>query len=115
MFKNAVAIKLLAADLLFRESSEPGRIYVETPREGEAATDFQKIRCPHCRWQPRGESRWWCGDCAYPEFFFGGCGTGWNTFQTGGRCPGCRHQWKWTLCLRCHEWARHEDWYESKS
>ena len=48
-----------------------------------------------------------------PEPPFDGCGTSWNTFLTRGRCPGCRHQWQWTSCLRCHGWSLHEDWYET--
>jgi hypothetical protein len=43
---------------------------------------------------------------------FDGCGARWNTFTTRGKCPGCRHQWQWTSCLRCLGWSLHEDWYE---
>jgi hypothetical protein len=74
----------------------------------------RRIRCPHCRWQPVKSSRWFCADCDYPEYFYNGCFTSWNTFATEGVCPGCAHQWIWTSCLRCAEWARHEDWYEKK-
>jgi len=71
-----------------------------------------RIRCPKCKWQPKASSRWFCGPCEYPENFFGGCGSSWNTFTSRGRCPGCAHQWRWTACLRCTEWSLHEDWYE---
>ena len=38
----------------------------------------------------------------------------WNTFETRGKCPDCAHQWRWTSCLRCEGWSRHEDWYVKK-
>jgi hypothetical protein len=71
-----------------------------------------RIRCPLCEWQPTAQSQWACVGDGTPEPFFGGCGTIWNTFETRGRCPGCRHQWTWTSCLRCHGWSLHEDWYD---
>ena len=71
-----------------------------------------RIRCPHCRWQPERGSRWLCYPAGAPEFFFGGCGASWNTFDTRGRCPGCSHQWRFTSCLACSKWALHDDWYE---
>jgi len=80
------------------------------PDENESKT--ARIRCPHCKWQPNKASRWFCADCDAPEYFYGGCHTSWNTFETGGICPGCAHRWIWTSCLRCGEWSRHEDWYE---
>jgi hypothetical protein len=58
------------------------------------------IRCPLCRWQPRPEDRWVC-DCRHL----------WNTFDTGGVCPGCLKQWTMTKCLSCHRWSAHSDWY----
>jgi len=76
-------------------------------------SDFKRIRCPLCKWQPRESSRWYCGDCDYPEFFFDGCGASWNTFATHGVCPQCKHQWRWTSCLYCGEWSLHKDWYET--
>jgi DNA-directed RNA polymerase subunit RPC12/RpoP len=75
-------------------------------------TRFERIRCPHCHWHPDTSSRWCCDASDAPEPFFPGCRTEWNTFTTHGRCPGCGHQWLWTLCLRCVEWSLHEDWYE---
>lgn len=77
-------------------------------------TDFEKIRCPLCRWSPNAASRWLCADADAPEYFYGGCFTNWNTFETRGKCPTCAHQWRWTSCLRCGGWSRHEDWYKSK-
>jgi len=70
------------------------------------------IRCPLCAWRPLASSRWSCDPIRSPEPFFNGCGTMWNTFLTRGCCPGCSHQWRWTSCLRCHQWSRHDDWYE---
>lgn len=101
--------------LLFRKSDKFDKILDEFVKTDEAATtDFSRIRCPLCRWQPRKSSRWYCSDAGFPEFFFGGCGTQWNTFDTGGRCPGCGHQWIWTSCLRCGQNSKHVDWYEDK-
>ena len=70
------------------------------------------IRCPLCAWRPSAADRWSCEPAGTPEPLFVGCGTVWNTFATGGRCPGCRHQWQWTSCLRCGQWSLHADWYE---
>ena len=60
-----------------------------------------RIRCPLCRWSPRPQDRWSCT-----------CGETWNTFDTGGICPGCMHQWTSTQCLQCGRWSPHSDWYE---
>ena len=76
---------------------------------------FARIRCPHCRWRPTSYDQWWCASCPEPEGFYGGCGATWNTFDTGGLCPGCKHQWKWTSCLECEEWSLHMDWYSDSS
>ncbi|HMS42388.1 MAG TPA: hypothetical protein PKE69_19295 [Pyrinomonadaceae bacterium] len=78
----------------------------------EESTDFDRIRCPLCLWQPLKSSQWFCADCDAPEFFYGGCGNMWNTFETRGKCPTCAHLWRWTSCLQCGEWSRHEDWYK---
>jgi hypothetical protein len=74
---------------------------------------FERIRCPHCAWQPSPSSTWACDGRDGEAPGFSGCGTIWNTFTTRGRCPGCSHQWRWTSCLRCGGWALHEDWYEA--
>ena len=87
---------------------------IEKAIEKEKADDlFGRIRCPLCRWQPQKTSLWWCADTDYPEYFYQGCFAAFNTFSTGGKCPGCGHQWRWTSCLRCACWSRHEDWYEN--
>jgi len=61
-----------------------------------------EIYCPHCKWRPQAEDRWAC----VPS-----CGTVWNTFWTGGVCPGCGHRWLKTQCLACHTVSLHKDWY----
>ena len=73
--------------------------------------DYSGIRCPHCKWQPTRHSHWMCNNCKAPEFFSNGCGTTWNTFDTQGKCPGCNYRWKYTICLSCHSWSKHEAWY----
>ena len=73
---------------------------------------FKGIRCPRCAWKPAASSRWCCDYRQSPEPPFESCGAVWNTFLTAGACPGCRHQWTWTSCLRCSEFSPHEDWYE---
>jgi hypothetical protein len=97
--------------LLRRDPQQPSRIIDEIARLHDA-DEFSGIRCPLCRWQPTPSSRWTCVSSNSPEPFFAGCGTTWNTFLTRGLCPGCRHQWRWTSCLRCAGWSLHEDWYE---
>jgi len=64
-----------------------------------------EIFCPHCSWRPRIDSRWLCT----PRM--GGCGTSWNTFWTGGICPGCAYRWEITQCLACRRFAPHREWY----
>jgi hypothetical protein len=61
-----------------------------------------EIYCPSCGWRPRSEDRWSC----MPS-----CGTVWNTFWTGGVCPGCKYPWEKTQCLACGELSLHRDWY----
>ena len=74
-----------------------------------------RIRCPHCLWQPQKSSSWSCVAAGPPENFRLGCGFSWNTFDTRGRCPGCRYQWRHTMCLACQKWALHDAWYEKQS
>ncbi len=62
------------------------------------------IRCPLCGWSPRKEDKWFCE-----------CGHAWNTFDTGGVCPACLHQWAETQCLSCSRWSPHSLWYASAS
>jgi hypothetical protein len=102
-----------AADAFFLFRKSP--IYDERGADAklnERTIDFKRIRCPLCRWQPRAESRWYCTDAGAPHYFYHGCGTAWNTFETRGRCPGCGHQWTWTDCLSCGGCSPHEEWYE---
>jgi hypothetical protein len=70
-----------------------------------------RIRCPLCKWEPRHSALWTCADCPVPEGLASGCGTSWHTFDTRGRCPGCQHQWRWTMCLACGRRSPHADWY----
>jgi len=64
-----------------------------------------EIYCPLCAWRPPGSARWVCAE------LMGGCGTRWNTFWTGGICPGCAYLWEITACLACHQFSLHRDWY----
>jgi hypothetical protein len=64
-----------------------------------------EIYCPVCQWHPHGDSRWICARSK------GGCGSRWNTFWTGGCCPGCGHHWETTQCLACKQVSPHVDWY----
>ncbi len=72
-----------------------------------------RIRCPNCRWQPASGDRWFCLPMGPPESFSGGCGHGWNTFDTRGKCPGCSYQWLHTTCLSCNVTSPHDDWYDA--
>lgn len=83
----------------------------DTDVDTDAAPAFPRVRCPRCRWRPNPGSRWSCSHCPDPEQYLAGCGTSWNTFTTRGRCPGCGHPWRWTMCLWCGEWSLHADWY----
>jgi hypothetical protein len=98
---------------LLKDDRASKRIVVDVARLDEEDT-LRGIRCPLCEWRPSPSSRWCCLRTDSPEPFFEGCGTMWNTFETAGRCPGCRHQWQWTSCLRCGEWSRHDAWYADR-
>lgn len=64
-----------------------------------------RIYCPKCEWEPAPHDRWQC---------VSSCGMVWNTFDTGGRCPGCSRQWEYTQCLSCGVFSPHEDWYHDE-
>jgi DNA-directed RNA polymerase subunit RPC12/RpoP len=96
--------------LLLKDDRATGRIVVTVSAPEDEA--LEGIRCPLCGWRPSASSYWNCDWVDTPEPFFESCGTVWNTFLTGGRCPGCRHQWQWTSCHECEEWSLHDDWYE---
>jgi hypothetical protein len=103
------------AEIHARRGSTPLPITFRPPDEDEGGEDRDesgRIRCPLCSWRPTPASEWWCVSVGAPEHFPQGCGTAWNTFMTRGRCPGCRHQWRYTSCLRCSGWSLHTDWYE---
>ncbi|MDQ3373820.1 MAG: hypothetical protein M3521_08035 [Acidobacteriota bacterium] len=100
---------------LLQRNFKPEEIVNRISLLDEEATDFSRICCPLCEWQPKSSTRWSCGNCEHPEYFYNACGSVWNTFATGGKCPGCRHQWKWTMCLRCFGWALHADWYQKNN
>jgi hypothetical protein len=77
--------------------------FVITKRDPAVTTrDGGKIRCPKCAWEPAKPDRWLCEP---------GCGHVWNTFETRGVCPQCSKQWQDTMCLRCLQRSRHDDWY----
>jgi hypothetical protein len=97
--------------LLFQKSRMPEEIIDEAFQLNDTDSEFSRIRCPLCQWQPNSSSLWECVDCDQPEYFYNACGMVWNTFSTHGHCPGCGHQWRWTSCLNCWEWSLHEDWY----
>ena len=59
-----------------------------------------RIRCPKCQWSPDAEARWSCR-----------CRHLWNTFHTGGVCPGCGYQWTITACLNCGQTSPHSEWH----
>jgi hypothetical protein len=59
-----------------------------------------RIYCPLCAWKPHPADRWCCA-----------CSHVWNTFESGGACPGCGFAWKVTQCLSCFALSPHGDWY----
>jgi hypothetical protein len=75
-------------------------IDTELNEEKDAVPSGPHIRCPLCFWKPGSNDQWSCT-----------CGCVWNTFDTGGVCPDCLHQWTSTQCLSCGGWSPHSDWY----
>lgn len=86
----------------------PGSQMTHRPRQHRAriqgepmlSPDGARVRCPKCEWKPSVENQWGC-KCRYA----------WNTFLTGGLCPGCGYQWTVTRCIACGEMSPHADWY----
>lgn len=76
-------------------------IGTETGGEEGPSPSGPRIRCPLCGWSPGPQDQWSCT-----------CGHSWNTFETGGVCPGCLHQWSFTQCLSCARWSSHSAWYQ---
>lgn len=107
-----IAVESRMSLQLLKDNRAPVPIIIDIPGAHDEET-FGRIRCPLCRWQPSASSLWCCECVGTPEPFFVGCGTMWNTFSTGGRCPGCHHQWQWTSCLHCNQPSLHADWYEA--
>lgn len=108
-------LRLMLGFSLFQRGLMPEKIVESDTLRDNEEPESSRIRCPICKWRPEASSRWQCNDCGNPEFFFGGCGTVWNTFDTHGLCPGCGHQWRWTGCLDCHQWSPHEEWYTKEA
>lgn len=103
LFSPVFALFLFQKSSGFDENSKTEKLK-DTP------TNFSRIRCPLCRWQPQASSLWCCGETTFHD----GCGTVWNTFDTRGLCPGCKYLWKWTDCLRCGKSSPHEAWYDDE-
>jgi hypothetical protein len=95
------------------QAFRPEGLPPETFHDDDPAYGSGKICCPACQWQPDKYSRWFCISMGPPENFSGGCGNGWNTFDTRGVCPGCQHHWRHTTCLSCSVTSLHDDWYAS--
>jgi hypothetical protein len=81
-----------------KEETKPG---TGTGTGSEQGPSGPRIRCPVCGWSPGADDVWSCT-----------CGHAWNTFDTGGVCPSCLHQWTATQCPKCKQWSAHSDWYE---
>jgi hypothetical protein len=96
--KNATQIVDLAA--ILNESGKPSTVLDREFEDSTHDSSGSRIRCPLCCWSPRREDKWFCT-----------CGNEWNTFDTGGVCPACLHQWAETQCLSCSRWSPHSDWY----
>jgi hypothetical protein len=97
--RSSPAVPAAAPIAARTEPATPAR----TDESEGASSGPPRIRCPKCGWTPRAEDRWQCH-----------CRHIWNTFDTGGVCPGCMYQWKETQCLRCGQMSPHSDWYRHR-
>jgi hypothetical protein len=61
------------------------------------------VRCPRCGWIPKPVHQWACESCGHT----------WDTFETRGICPSCRHKETSTQCMACEAYSPHEEWYET--
>ena len=60
----------------------------------------QGFACPSCKTSPPIGSFWKCNHC----------GTGFDTFETGGVCPQCSARFASTTCLDCRRQAPIAEW-----
>ena len=90
-------LKMLGADMT---SVADNPVIIPNREQKPDESEPPRIRCPLCGWSPRKEDKWFCT-----------CSNEWNTFDTGGVCPACLHQWTETQCLSCSRWSAHSDWY----
>lgn len=79
---------------------ERAAVCTEVEQTPDLGANGPRIRCPLCNWSPAAKDVWSCD-----------CGHTWNTFDTGGVCPGCLYQWTVTQCLSCMQFSLHSDWY----
>ncbi|HVW07389.1 MAG TPA: hypothetical protein VHC90_02345 [Bryobacteraceae bacterium] len=79
-------------------------LQIAMQRAAELRAEGVVFRCPRCEYRPPEADVWMCR-----------CGRSWNTFTTGGICPGCRHRWKVMACASCREWSPHPEWYVKKT
>ena len=90
MTSMSAAVREKSSVVLDRELDEEKSLDPSGPR----------IRCPLCGWSPRKDDLWSCT-----------CGNEWNTFDSGGVCPSCLHQWTSAQRLSRGRWSPHSDWY----